>query len=161
MQKNLPVPAHNFREEALKNSNQAFSIMASHHEHMVTLSVSPKTLSALLIPNRLCNLLQHMLKHTLFCCQVATRDRTCLPSSTTKWNVWLLYCDSLPTSHRRVSYSTFCEMWQHMLPHIMVTKPMCDLCWVCQKNSITIMRAANHPEEEKSEVKILQYMYNV
>ena len=88
-------------------------------------------------------------------------DLQLLPSSTTKRNVWLLYCDSLPTSHRRVTYSTFCEMWQRMLPHIMVTKPMSDLCWVCQKNSIAIMRAANHPEEEKSEVKILQYMYNV
>ena len=31
-------------------------------------------------------------------------------------------------------------------------KPMSDLCWVCQQNSAAIMRAANTPEEEKSEV---------
>ena len=71
----------------------------------------------------------------------------------------IMACDSLmslPTSHHKVSYSTFCEMC--MLPHIMVTRPMSDLWWVCQKNRITIMRASNHPEE-KSEVNILQYMY--
>ena len=31
-------------------------------------------------------------------------------------------------------------------------KPMTDLCWVCQKNSRAIMKAANTPETEKSQV---------
>ena len=82
-------------------------------------------------------------------------DLQLLPSSTTKRNVWRLYCDSLETlstTHHRVSYSTFCAMWQKLVPHIMVTKPMTDLCWVCQKNSVAIMRAANQPDELKSEV---------
>ena len=82
-------------------------------------------------------------------------DLQLLPSSTTKHNVWLLYCDSLNSlsaTHHRVAYSTFCIMWQKFLPHILVTKPMSDLCWVCQKNSVAIMRAANQPEEQKSEV---------
>ena len=83
-------------------------------------------------------------------------DLQLLPSSTTKHNIWLMYCnslESLPVPHHRVAYSTFCEMWQQMLPHVIVTKPMSDLCWVCQKNSIAIMRAANQPDEQKSEVK--------
>ena len=29
---------------------------------------------------------------------------------------------------------------------------MSDLCWVCQQNSMAIMRAANTPEAEKSQV---------
>ena len=82
-------------------------------------------------------------------------DLQLLPSSTTKRNVWLLYSESLqslPSPPRRVAYSSFCSMWRRFLPQIMVTKPMSDLCWVCQKNSIAIMRAANQPEEQKSEV---------
>ena len=31
-------------------------------------------------------------------------------------------------------------------PHITVMKPMSDLCWVCQQNSVGIMRAANTSE---------------
>ena len=34
----------------------------------------------------------------------------------------------------------------------MVTKPMSDLCWVCQANTTAIMRSANLPEELKSAV---------
>lgn len=82
-------------------------------------------------------------------------DLQLLPSSTTKRNVWLLYSESLatlPSPPHRVSYSTFCSLWQRFLPRVMVTKPMSDLCWVCQRNSIAIMRSANQPEEQKSEV---------
>ena len=80
-------------------------------------------------------------------------DLKLLPSSTTKRHVWLLYCESLSSTHHKVAYSTFCIMWRKFVPHIMVTKPMSDLCWLCQKNSVAIMRAANQPEEQKSEVK--------
>ena len=30
---------------------------------------------------------------------------------------------------------------------------MTDLCWTCQQNSTALMRSANTPEEEKSEVE--------
>ena len=43
-------------------------------------------------------------------------------------------------------------MWKQLTPHVMVMKPMSDLCWVCQNNSMAIMRAANTPEVEKSQV---------
>ena len=73
-------------------------------------------------------------------------DLQLLPSSTTKRNVWLLYLvslQSLPSPPRTVAYSSFCIMWRWFLPQILITKPMSDLCWVCQKNSVAIMRAAN------------------
>ena len=82
-------------------------------------------------------------------------DVQLLPSSTTKRQVWLLYCASLQSAseeHRQVAFSTFSTLWRRIVPQIMVTKPMSDLCWICQSNAI--MRAANHPEEDKSEVKI-------
>ena len=53
---------------------------------------------------------------------------------------------------KAAAYSTFCIMWRKLTPHIMVMKPMTDLCWVCQQNSMAIMRAANTPESEKSKV---------
>ena len=37
--------------------------------------------------------------------------------------------------------------------YVMVMKPMTDLCWVCRQNSMAIMRSANTPEAEKSQVK--------
>ena len=40
------------------------------------------------------------------------------------------------------------------MPKVRVMKPMSDLCHVCQQNSRAIMRSANMPEEEKSEVII-------
>ena len=53
---------------------------------------------------------------------------------------------------RAAAYTTFCSLWRQLTPHITVMKPMSDLCWVCQKNSRAIMRAANTPESEKSQV---------
>ena len=47
---------------------------------------------------------------------------------------------------------TTCRLWRQLTPQIMVMKPMSDLCWVCQQNSRAIMRSANTPEEEKSQV---------
>ena len=50
------------------------------------------------------------------------------------------------------AYSTFCIMWKQLTPQVVVMKPMSDLCWVCQKNSMAILRAANTPLMEKSQV---------
>ena len=82
-------------------------------------------------------------------------DVQLLPSSTTKHQVWQQYCASyISSTHQQVAYSTFCTIWRRVVPHIMVTKPMSDLCWICQSNSTAIMRAANQPEEQKSAVSI-------
>ena len=88
-------------------------------------------------------------------------DIQLLPSSTTKRLVWQQYCAALVNStHKQVAYSTFCSIWRRVVPHIMVTKPMSDLCWVCQANTTAIMRSANLPEEQKSAVStyLLKYI---
>ena len=84
-------------------------------------------------------------------------DVQLLPSSTTKRQVWQQYSTSLQdldTTHHRVAYSTFCAIWRRQ---VMVTKPMSDLCWLCQSNSTAIMRAVNWPEEQKSAVRTLPH----
>ena len=77
-----------------------------------------------------------------------------VPASTTKRQVWMLYesLHSLDTPGRAVTYTSFCRTWKHFLPNVLITKPWSDLCWVCQRNTTTIMQAVNRPEEEKSEV---------
>ena len=89
-------------------------------------------------------------------------DVKLLPSSTTKHAIWELYLQAAATSvMRAVAYSTFTQLWRQLLPHVVVMKPMSDLCWVCQQNSTAIMRAANRPEEEKSIVSECVYIHGV
>ena len=86
-------------------------------------------------------------------------DVKLLPSSTTKNSIWKQYLQAAANSSMRaLAYPTFTQLWRQLLPHILVMKPMSDLCWVCQQNSTAIMRSANHPEEEKSTVST--YTYN-
>ena len=67
--------------------------------------------------------------------------------------VWLEYQAACESAGLRVAaYNTFCKLWRELLPQVTVMKPMTDLCAVCQQNSTAIMRAANLPEAEKSEV---------
>ena len=80
-------------------------------------------------------------------------DVKLLPSSTTKHSIWELYIQAAAAdSMRAVAYSTFTQLWRQLLPNIVVMKPMSDLCWVCQQNSVAITRSANRPVEEKSVV---------
>ena len=53
---------------------------------------------------------------------------------------------------RAAAYTTFLKYWRDLTPHIVVMKPMSDLCWVCQKNSSAIMKTMNMPDEMKSSV---------
>ena len=69
--------------------------------------------------------------------------------------MWVLYKTSCNLAGiHAAAYSTFTSLWSQLLPHITIMTPMTDLCWVCQKNSAAIMRAANQPELEKSEVSM-------
>ena len=72
-------------------------------------------------------------------------DIQLLPSSTTKHNIWELYHRTASESEgaRAVCYSLFCRLWQQLIPQVVVTKPMSDLCWTFQQNSTLIMRAHN------------------
>jgi len=53
---------------------------------------------------------------------------------------------------RAAARTTFLRYWRELAPHILVMKPMTDLCWVCQKNSTAITRAKNMLDEDKSTV---------
>ena len=79
-------------------------------------------------------------------------DLQLLPTSTTRWHVWKAYTDATTTassttpagpSLRYVAYPTFCRLWRQLLPQILPTRPMTDLCAVCHSNSTLIMRGAN------------------
>ena len=67
--------------------------------------------------------------------------------------LYQLSCDE--SGLRAAAYTTFCTLWRKLAPHITVMKPMTDLCWVCQQNSTAIMRSANTPDDNKSEVLTL------
>lgn len=85
-------------------------------------------------------------------------DIQILPSSITKRAVWKLYQNTATTlSRRNVAYSTWCQCWKKFLPHVIVARPMTDLCWTCQQNSTAIIRSVNLSEEEKSEVEIVTH----
>ena len=78
-------------------------------------------------------------------------DIQLLPSSTSKRSIWKLYKEQMDAvSDRAVAYSTFCKLWRHLVPYLVVTKPMTDLCWTCQQNSSSLTRAVNTPFAEKS-----------
>ena len=49
-----------------------------------------------------------------------------------------------------VAYSTFCQLWQKLLPSIIIMRPMTDLFWQCQQNSTTILHSVNASDLEKS-----------
>ena len=83
-------------------------------------------------------------------------DLQLLPSAVTKREVWELYHRAASSSDgsRAVCYSLFCRLWKQLTPQVVVSKPMTDLCWTCQKNSTLIMRSHNRPVEEKTEVHV-------
>ena len=61
-----------------------------------------------------------------------------------------LCCTSIAARIRAAAYTTFCCYWRELLPHVVVTKPRSDLCWVCQQNSTSIMRSMNKPPQGRS-----------
>ena len=68
-------------------------------------------------------------------------DIKLLPSSHTKKVVYCKYKESLKdTHHRVVGDSSFYSLWQQLVPFVISTKPMTDLCWTCQKNNTLIYR---------------------
>ncbi|XP_041347245.1 LOW QUALITY PROTEIN: uncharacterized protein LOC121367205 [Gigantopelta aegis] len=47
---------------------------------------------------------------------------------------------------RPAKLTSFRNIWNRLLPHIVRTKPMSDLCWECQKNNAAVYRSANLPD---------------
>ena len=70
--------------------------------------------------------------------------------------VWEHYSQSSAQAGlRAAAYTTFLRYWRELAPHILVMKPMSDLCWLCQKNSSAITKSKNMPDETKSLVSTL------
>ena len=59
---------------------------------------------------------------------------------------------STTLSKWQIAYPAWCRVWKQFLPHVVVARPMTDLCWTCQQNSTAIICSANLSEEEKTEV---------
>ena len=75
-----------------------------------------------------------------------------LPSSKTKMSVWRAYTSTCEASGvQAVSYSKFVELWQQFHPHVVMSKPMTDLCLTCQQNTTKLLCEANLSELEKSD----------
>ena len=71
-----------------------------------------------------------------------------LPS--TKKAVYLEYIKANAAETDRLpSISAFNRIWQKYLPNIIITKPMTDLYWICQRNSRAIVRSANNLENNQ------------
>ena len=88
-------------------------------------------------------------------------DIQLLPSAVTKREVWIAYCEAMAQCEGAavVCYLLFGQLWRQLTPQVVVSKPMSDLCWTCQKNSSLIMRAHNRPVE-KTEVNIHPFVIN-
>ncbi|KAI0229406.1 hypothetical protein LSAT2_020151, partial [Lamellibrachia satsuma] len=48
-----------------------------------------------------------------------------------------------PPGQRVVQLSPFHSLWRQLIPHVVIGKPMSDLCWVCQRNNTHILKAVN------------------
>ena len=82
-------------------------------------------------------------------------DLQLLPSSTTKRQVWMLYSNACSqSSSRAASYSTFCSLWLKLLPQVVITKPLTDLCNVCHRHSSLLIKSGNRSEAEKTQVML-------
>ena len=81
------------------------------------------------------------------------REDTCLviSSSETKKEIWVLYSDAnQEAGFSPVGYSLFLELWNTLLPWIVVAKPSTDLCWTCQKFSETLAATPNMHDDDKA-----------
>ena len=53
------------------------------------------------------------------------------------------------SEHRCVAASTFRNLWLQLLPRIVCSRPMTDLCWECQRNNRDISSSGNLPDVVK------------
>ena len=79
-----------------------------------------------------------------------------LPICLTKEQLWREYSVSSTTGQRVVQLTSFRLLWHQLVPHVVIGKPRSDLCWVCQRNNMHILRAVNIPEAMKSATLLRQ-----
>ena len=66
-----------------------------------------------------------------------------LPSDMSKMFVYRKYREAATDP---VGKSKFFELWDELTPHVAVMKPSSDLCFTCQQNNQSIIKAVNMPE---------------
>ena len=75
-----------------------------------------------------------------------------LPSDITKAHVFVKYKEAcLSNGWTAAGKAKFYDEWQHVLPHISISKPATNLCFTCQQNSMALQRSVCLPEEEKAQ----------
>ena len=80
-----------------------------------------------------------------------SNDIRVLSSSKSKMSVWRVYTSTCEVSNKQaVSCKKFIQLWQDFFPHVVVAKPMTDLCDL-STNTAKLQRAANISESDKSE----------
>ena len=80
-------------------------------------------------------------------------DVRLLPSHMSKASAWRVYSTAMEgESETPVGYSKFVELWNQLTPHVVIMRPMSDLCFTCQHNNTQIVRSVNLPESTKSTV---------
>ena len=79
-------------------------------------------------------------------------DVRLLPSNMSKASVWRSYRTALKDKAdiKPVGYSKFVDLWNQLTPHVLIMRPMSDLCFTCQHNNTQIIRSANLPQNTKT-----------
>ena len=71
-----------------------------------------------------------------------------VPSFETKGNVFHQYRDLCQENDEpSLGFSSFREMWKRQLPHVVIAKPMADLCWVCQNGNNLILKSRANQDD--------------
>ena len=66
--------------------------------------------------------------------------------------MWRKYATAMEAAGgRTVKVDSLHKLWPLLVPYTVKTRPMTDLCWICQKNNSAIYRSANVSDENKSE----------
>ena len=76
-----------------------------------------------------------------------------LPTSHTKTFVHSKYKEACESAGKTiVSYYVFRHIWANFFPNVIATNPRTDLCFKCQQNISTVLKARNKSDDEKSKV---------
>ena len=57
------------------------------------------------------------------------------------------------SENRPVHYTTFCRLWNELMPLVTILKSATDHSWYCQQRSVQLQRSFNQPMEKKSEAE--------
>uniref|UniRef100_A0A7M5WUX8 DUF7869 domain-containing protein n=1 Tax=Clytia hemisphaerica TaxID=252671 RepID=A0A7M5WUX8_9CNID len=75
-----------------------------------------------------------------------------IPSFETKESVYKQYKElCIENNFDFLGLSSFGHLWKTQLPNILITKPMGDLCWVCQQGNERLLRSHLNDNEDNDE----------